>query len=407
MTALTRRELLRRLALAGVAIPGLPAVLAACGSDSSDTTAAASAAQTGAATPESTAAIAAETTAAAAAETTAAAVAADTTAAAAAAGGVTGTLNFLSFTGWIGKGEYAGFSAKFPGAKVNEVPWQSSDDAIAKAKDRSGDIDVLLVDGTTFPSIEAVGALAEFGDKVPNLSFVDAEFKSRSWDPTNTRFAATDYGRTGFAYRKDLVKETPTSWADFFKIMGNYKGKVGVLDYQRSVMGSILISLGLSESSKDPADLAKVAARLKEIKPNLLAIATEPGKQLASGDLVLAIADAYDVYSAQQKNPDIVWVDPSEGQVAYLEGLAVLKGPREDLARTFVNFHLDPANYADFINTVSSPGVQSSNTAITEALRTSPVLNPSAEVRKKIVFHNVLGDATELWQQTWDGFKAA
>ena len=408
MTALTRRELLRRLALAGVAIPGLPAVLAACGSDSSDTPAAASAAPTSAATPESTAAMAAETTgAAAAADTTAAAIAADTTAAAAAAGGVTGTLNFLNFTGWIGKGEYAGFSAKFPGAKVNEVPWQSSDDAIAKAKDRSGDIDVLLVDGTTFPSIEAVGALAEFGDKVPNLSFVDAEFKSRSWDPENTRFAATDYGRTGFAYRKDLVKETPTSWADFFKIMGNYKAKVGVLDYQRSVMGSILISLGLSESSKDPADLAKVAARLKEIKPNLLAIATEPGKQLASGDLALAIADAYDVYSAQQKNPNIVWVDPSEGQVAYLEGLAVLKGPREDLARTFVNFHLDPANYADFINTVSSPGVQSTNTAITEALRTSPVLNPSAEVRKKIVFHNVLGDATELWQQTWDGFKAA
>jgi spermidine/putrescine-binding protein len=172
-------------------------------------------------------------------------------------------------------------------------------------------------------------------------------------------------------------------------------------------MGSIMKSLGLPASSKDPADLAKVAAKLKEIKPNLLALAVEPGKQLASGDLVMAWADAYDVYTAQQKNPNIVWVDPTEGQVAYLEGLAVLKGPREDLAKTFVNFALEKDRYADFINTVNSAGTMNSNDLITEALRTSPVLNPSAEVRGRITFHDVLGDAQELWQNTWDGFKAA
>ncbi len=320
---------------------------------------------------------------------------------------LTGTLNFLNFVGWAGKGTYAAFAAAFPGAKVNEVPWQSSDDSIAKAKGRSGDIDLLLVDGTTFPALVALDVLAEFGDAVPNFKNIDKEFTSKSWDPTNTRFAATDYGRTGFAYRKDLVKEAPKSWADFYKIMNTYKGKIGLLDYQRSVMGSILTSLGLNPSSKDPADLKKVAEQLAAIKPNLLALAVEPGKQLVSGDLVMAWADAYDIYSAQQKNPNIVWVDPSEGQVAYLEGLAVLKGPREILAKAYVNFALDIPQYADFINTVTSPGVMSTNDKITEALRTSPVLNPSADVRSRIVFHDVLGDAQELWQTTWDAFKAA
>ncbi len=318
-----------------------------------------------------------------------------------------GTINFLNFTGWVGKDTYSMFAAKFPGSKVNEVPWQSSDDSIAKAKGRSGDIDVLLVDGTTFPSLDALGVLAEFGDKVPNLANIDPEFLGKSWDPKNTRFAATDYGRTGFAYRRDLVKETPTSWAEFYDIMGKYKGKIGLLDYQRSVMGSIMKSLGLPASSKDAGDLAKVGAKLKEIKPNLLALAVEPGKQLVSGDLVMAWADAYDIYTAQQKNPDIVWVDPSEGQVAYLEGLAVLKGPREDLAKSFVNFSLEKDRYADFINTVNSAGVMSKNELITEKLRTSPVLNPSDEVRKKITFHDVLGDAQEAWQTTWDAFKAS
>jgi spermidine/putrescine transport system substrate-binding protein len=395
---MSRRELLRRLAVAGVAIPGLPAVLAACGS-SSTTSAAGTTAPSGTDAP-----VATEPSATTADTKPADSKQADTKVGAAT---LTGTLNFLNFVGWAGKGTYASFSTAFPGAKVNEVPWQSADDSIAKAKGRSGDIDLLLVDGTTFPALVALDVLAEFGDAVPNLKNIDKEFTSKSWDPTNTRFAATDYGRTGFAYRKDLVKETPTSWADFYKIMGNYKGKVGLLDYQRSVMGSILTSLSLNPSSKDPADLKAVAAKLAEIKPNLLALAVEPGKQLVSGDLVMAWADAYDIYSAQQKDPNIVWVDPSEGQVAYLEGLAVLKGPREELAKAYVNFALDQAQYADFINTVTSPGVMSTNEKINEALRTSPVLNPSADVRSRIVFHDVLGDAQELWQTTWDAFKAA
>jgi spermidine/putrescine transport system substrate-binding protein len=381
--SLSRRQLLQRLALAGIVLPATPAILAACGSSSPAGT-----------TPGS-------------AGTAAGTSSGSSSGGSTAQGSVTGTINFLNFTGWAGKDTYKMFAEKFPGSKVNEVPWQSSDDSIAKAKGRSGDIDVLLVDGTTFPSLDALGVLAEFGDKVPNLANIDAEFTGKSWDPKNTRFAATDYGRTGFAYRRDLVKETPKTWAEFYELMAKYKGKIGLLDYQRSVMGSILKSLSLPASSKEAGDLAKVGAKLKEIKPNLLAIAVEPGKQLVSGDLVMAWADAYDIYTAQQKNPDIVWVDPTEGQVAYLEGLAVLKGPREDLGKTFVNYSLEKDRYADFINTVNSAGVMSGNDLIGEKLRTNPVLNPSPEVRKKITFHDVLGDAQELWQTTWDAFKAA
>jgi spermidine/putrescine-binding protein len=386
---LSRRDMLRRMAAAGVALPSLPLLLAACGSDSSDSSGSTVAPADSAAAPDTSAAAVTETSPAAA------------------AAGLTGTINFLNFTGWIGKDTYKLFAEKFPGAKVNEVPWQSADDAIAKAKDRSGDIDLLLVDGTTFPSLDALGVLAEFGSAVPNFANIDAEFIGKSWDPSNTRFAATDYGRTGLAYRRDLVTEAPTSWGEFYEIMGKYKGKIGLLDYQRSVMGSILKSLGLPASTKEAADLEMVGKKLAEIKPNLLALAVEPGKQLASGDLVMAWADAYDVYTAQQKNPDIVWVDPSEGQVAYLEGLAVLKGPREDLAKAFVNYAFEKDRYADFINTVNSAGVMSGNELIDEKLRTSPMLNPPADVRSRITFHDVLGDAQEQWQLTWDAFKAA
>jgi spermidine/putrescine transport system substrate-binding protein len=375
-----RRRFLQRSALGTLAAGSLPALLAACGSDD-------------------------------AAEPAASAAPADS-AAAPAAGGidpakVTGTLNFLNFTGWIGAGEYAAFSKAFPGASVNEVPWTSADDTIAKAKGRSGDIDVVLVDGTTYPSLDALGVLAELGPGVVNLKNIDPAYRGNGWDPEDKFFAATDYGRTGMAYRADIVTEQPKTLAEWLDIAPKYAGKVVILDYQRSVMGSVLRMLGLNSSTAEQGDVDKVVDVLKALKPSLLAISTEVGKQLASGEAVMALGDAYDIYTAKQTTDAVTWVDQSEGQVAYLEGLAILDGPRNDLARAFVNFHFDQAQYADFINTVNSAGVMPDNQAITEALRTTPILTPGKEVRDKIEFHQVLGDAQAIWDAAWDAFKAA
>lgn len=364
----TRRQFLGRSALGATLAGSLPAFLAACGSDSKPSA--------GGAAPADPATL-------------------------------EGTVNFLNFEGWIGAGEYAGFSKAFPKAKVNPVAWVSADDTIAKAKGRAGDIDVVLVDGTTFPSLDALGVLAEFGAGVPNLANIDPAYKGNAWDPKDTRFAATDYGRTGMAYRADLVTEKPATLAEWLDVAPKYAGKVVILDYQRSVMGSVMRMLGLPSSTKEQGDIDKAAEVLKKLKPSLLAISTEVGKQLASGEAVMALGDAYDIYTAKQSNDAITWTDQSEGQVAYLEGLAILDGPRNDLARAFVNFHLDPVNYADFINTVNSAGTMPDNPGINEALRTTPILNPGKGVRDKIEFHQVLGDAQAKWDMAWDAFKAA
>ncbi len=372
MTPPNRREFLRRSAFAALTAGSMPAVLAACGDDDKSST----------------------SSSVGASDSTAAPV-------------LTGTLNFLNFEGWIGAGEIAAFEQQYPGTTVNSVPWQSSDDAIAKAKNRAGDIDVLLVDGTTFPQLEALGVLAELGPSVINLENIDPAYRGNVWDPDDTYFAATDYGRAGIAYRSDVVTSAPSSFDDFFALAEEHSGKVIVLDYQRSVMGSIMKMLGFPPSSTEQDHIDAVREKLIELKPHLLAISTEVGKQLASDEAVLALGDAYDIYTAKQQNDAIEWVDPSDGQVAYLEGLAVLDGPRNDLARAFVDFHLRPEQYADFINTVNSAGVMPENEAINEALRTTPILNPGADVRSRIDFHEFLGESGEAWQVAWDAFKSA
>ncbi len=320
-------------------------------------------------------------------------------------GTISGTLNLLNFTGWAGPTTYADFAARYPGATVNEIAWVSNDDTISKAKDRAGDIDVVLVDGSTFPRLTALGVLAELGD-LPSLAFVADQYKGNSWDADDKFFAPTDHGRTGIVYRKDLVSTPPTSWADFFAMAPEYSGKVAMLDYQGSVMDNVLVMLGKPIGSTEQADLDEVLEVLTTVKPHLLAISTEVGKAVAAGDAVMAICDAYDAQLALTSNPDVVFVNPSEGQVGYLEGFAVLDGPRNALARAFVDFFLEQESYASFINTVASPYVQPDNPGIDEALKTSPVINPPADVVAKVGYHLFLGEEQAKWDATWDAFKA-
>ena len=384
MQPISRRSL---LAMATVTAP--LALLAACGSDDSS-----SPAVTGGPDAEPTA------------TESAAATAGTESAGTAPTGAIVGQVNFLNFTGWAGPTTYADFAAAFPGATVNEVAWASNDDTIANAKDRRGDVDVVLVDGTTFPRLTALGVLAELGD-MANMAFVADQYKGNSWDPDNTSFAPTDHGRTGIVYRKDLVDTPPTSWAEFFAMAPDYSGKVAMLDYQGSVMDNVLVMLGKSVGSTDPDDLAAVLDVLTTVKPHLLAISTEVGKAVASGDAVMAMCDAYDAQLALASNPDVVFVDPSDGQVGYLEGLAILDGPRNDVARAFVDFFLEPKNYAAFINNVTSPYVQPDNPDIDEVLKSSPVINPSAAVVANLRYHVFLGENQPKFDAVWDAFKAA
>jgi spermidine/putrescine-binding protein len=100
----------------------------------------------------------------------------------------------------------------------------SADDSVTKAKDRAGDIDPLLVDGTTFPRLAAIKALAELGD-VPNLARVAAQHKGNAWDPDDTFFAPTDHGRTGIIYRRNPLSEQIESWADFVAAAPSHRGR--------------------------------------------------------------------------------------------------------------------------------------------------------------------------------------
>ena len=174
---------------------------------------------------------------------------------------LTGTLNFVNFEGWLGANTAAAFTKAFPGADLNQIPIAGTQESwLPKVKDRRGDYDLALVDGATIPKLIALDALASFtAEEVPNATNVDPAFRNQAWDPDNKYFVATDYGRTGIGYRKDIVTEPITSYADMFALLPKYSGKVAVLSRMGSTLGMAMKRLGYSVNSNDPAEVAALA----------------------------------------------------------------------------------------------------------------------------------------------------
>ncbi len=150
------------------------------------------------------------------------------------------------------------------------------------------------------------------------------------------------------------MSEPITSFADVFDLMPKYSGKIALRTRMGSTIGMAMLRLGYSINSNDPAEVKEAKDLLIFLKKHLLALVDSASPSLLSGDAVIGLGLDYDIFAASMMNPDIAWVDVTEGMGAYLESFVALKGPREDLAMAFVNFHASPEQNADFVNTLKS-----------------------------------------------------
>ena len=132
-----------------------------------------------------------------------------------------------------------------------------------------------------------------------------------------------DYGFGVIGYRKDIVTEPLTSWADFWKLAATkYSGKVTVEDLDRATLGIALKYLGYSANSTSARELDKASKALIQLKPHLLAAqSVNVSTGLAKGEIVMAHCYNYDAAVAQQSSKNIGWVVPSEGHGRLHRGL--------------------------------------------------------------------------------------
>jgi len=324
------------------------------------------------------------------------------------ASSVTGAATFNNYPGWIGPNEFDDFAAQFPGASIKQkaVPSESIASDVLFFTQNPGAFDFALEDQSAMGQLVAAGVLEELDfDNIPNIAQVSESFRT-----SFSHGIPTDYGKVGVGFRKDIVTEGITSWADVWQLAPKYSGQITFLNLDRDTMGSALKYLGYSGNSTDPAELDKCKQALLEIKPHLQALTnTNVANGLVKGTVAIAMDWDFDIALANKKEPNVGWIVPEEGGVAYLEGLLAIKGTDAlPVVEAFMNFHLDPKNYASFVNATGTAYVSDAATPyIDKSISKNPILYPDPVVLSRVEYESYLGEGTATWSKIWDEFKSA
>jgi spermidine/putrescine-binding protein len=322
---------------------------------------------------------------------------------------LSGTLIFENYAGWIGEHEVDGFEDLHPDVKIKQTSAVTGSPAasVQRIKNDPDLYDMSLHDIAFVAQALLIGDIIEEPDlsRIPNIKYVGKQFRDEF-----PHGIPTDIGKSGIGYRKDLVEETITSWADLWELAPKYSGQVVFFNFDNTVIGSALKYLGYQGNSHDAAELDAAKGALLEIKPHLQGLIDYGvGSRLVKGTAAIGLTYDAEIALAQQREPNIEWVFPEEGLMAYLEGwVAVKDSPELDIVWEFMNFHLDPENYADFVNTTFTAYVEEAATPLIKPeIANSPTLAFDPDTVDKIEYEQFKGEAAPLWARVWDEFKSA
>jgi spermidine/putrescine transport system substrate-binding protein len=225
-------------------------------------------------------------------------------------------------------------------------------------------------------------------------------YLARSFDPGAKMTAPWQSGMTGLGF--DSAK---TGQLDSIEAFWDtkYKGKVDYLSEMRDTVGLAAIRLGFDPGAITDEQFDQALAEVKKAIDSKL-VRTIKGNDyladLASGDVVLAMAWSGDIIQLQLDKDTVQFAVPKEGGMLWTDNMLVPKGAEnKKQAEAFIDFYYDPAIAAqveDFVNYVCPvKGAKEALIAINPDNANNPLIFPPAEVMARVRVFKGLDEATE------------
>jgi len=160
-----------------------------------------------------------------------------------------------------------------------------------------------------------------------------------------------DWGNTSILYRSDLVKNPEQSWN--FLWDKQYSGRIATIDAVHDTPVVAALLAGVNPFDMSPAELDKVAAKLREQRPLLRSYTTDMTsveQSLASGELVAAMTWNASATTLKKQGVQVEFMKPKEGMLTWACGIVMLKDARNvDLAYDFINSRLEAESGKELI----------------------------------------------------------
>jgi spermidine/putrescine transport system substrate-binding protein len=132
---------------------------------------------------------------------------------------------------------------------------------------------------------------------------------------------------------------------------------VSTLDTVHDTVVVAAILAGVNPFEMSPADMEKVANKLREQRPLLRSYTTDMTsveQSLASGELVAAMTWNASAHALRKQDVPVEFMKPKEGMLTWTCGFVLLKNSKNvDLAYDFINSRLEAESGKELINQYS------------------------------------------------------
>lgn len=294
--------------------------------------------------------------------------------------------------------------------KLNRDEYSSNEEMYAKLAAGGSAYDLAQPTDYIVPLMIRQGLLQELDHaQMPNMKNFDEGWMNQEFDPGNKYSVPYLAGTDAIVVNTDAVENVPQSWADLWK--PEYAGRMVFLDDSRAVIGATLLTLGYDVNTTDPAQLEEAKAKLAELVPNIkLFDSDSPKTALIAGDVDLGMTWTFEALAAQQENPAIQYIYPTEGAILWQDNWVMLKdAAHADATYAWLNYimqgdifwltlidytYINPNKAALEFAKANHPDVYS-------AYADSPITNPPAEAIANGHGIQDVGDATPLYDDIW------
>lgn len=247
--------------------------------------------------------------------------------------------------------------------------------------------------------------------KLEGLDALMPQWQNPTYDPGNAHSVPATWGTTGFIYDPDRLGFEITGWEDLFANQDKLANKVTLINDVREVLGSVLKSQGDSLNATDLEQVEAAYEKLLAFKPAIANFITNGWEdQLASGDVLVAMAYSSDAQVLIAEQPNLVYVVPESGSSVWTDTIAIPKtAPNPEAAYAWINYFLNPENAVALVTRLrfATPN-QATYDLLPADLQANRTLFPAPEILAKCEGIAPLPDAaTQAYDQYWTQLTSA
>jgi spermidine/putrescine transport system substrate-binding protein len=216
--------------------------------------------------------------------------------------------------------------------------------------------------------------------KVPNRKNLLERLAKPDFDATRKFTLPYALGQVGIAYYPDKIGFEITSMADFLK--PELKGKTTILSEMRDSTGMFLLMQGVKPETATVDQMMKAIDEIKKYRDQghfKKITGNSYTEDLDLGDTWAAIAWSGDVAAIQEKQPGLKWVLPKEGAMSFVDTFMIPKGGNVDAGAAWINYLYDPKVSGPLFESISyaSP-VTGAGDSMSDKGKNSSLVNPPA-----------------------------